>query len=108
MRLKLSYSLISLWQRGDMNAVVEALFGVWQPPTDAMNFGTQKHKEWEEEVKRTGCMPLSTIRQDTATPTATQAQFRQVAIRYYDQTPNASRSNTITNTRTKRVQALST
>lgn len=57
MRLKLSYSLISLWQRGDMNAVVEALFGVWQPPTDAMNFGTQKHKEWEEEVKRTGCMP---------------------------------------------------
>lgn len=57
MRLKLSYSLIGIWQRGDINAVIEALNGVWQPPNEAMAYGTQKHKEWESEVNRTKCMP---------------------------------------------------
>lgn len=57
MRLKLSYSLINLWQRGDTNGVIEALHGHWQEPNEAMKFGIQKHKEWENEVNATGCMP---------------------------------------------------
>jgi hypothetical protein len=57
MRLKISYSLIRLWERGDINALIEALNGIWQEPSPAMEYGTMKHKEWEDEVNRTGCMP---------------------------------------------------
>lgn len=57
MKLKLSYSVMNLWQRGDVSGVIEALNGVWHEPNDAMKFGIEKHKEWEEEVKATGCMP---------------------------------------------------
>lgn len=58
MKLKLSYSVMNLWQRGDINGVIEALHGHWQEPSEAMKFGTMKHKEWEEEVKKTHCMPI--------------------------------------------------
>lgn len=57
MRLKVSYSLINLWQRGDYQGVWDALHGKWKPATPQMEFGTKMHKEWEEEVKRTQHLP---------------------------------------------------
>ena len=56
-KLKLSASVINLWQRGDKQGVYDALHGIWRPSTPQMEYGTQKHKEWEEEVNRTGCLP---------------------------------------------------
>jgi len=56
-RLKLTASIVGLWARGDRQGVINALHGVYNPPTEAMVFGTQKHKEWENEVNETGCLP---------------------------------------------------
>lgn len=57
MRLKISYSIINLWLKGDISAVVEALNGHWQEQTPAMLYGIEKHKEWENYVNETGKLP---------------------------------------------------
>ena len=55
--LKLSASVINLWQRGDRQGVYDALHGKWREPTPQMEFGINQHKEWELEVNRTGHLP---------------------------------------------------
>lgn len=57
MRLKLSYSLMAMWERGEQSAVIEALHGHWRQPNEYMKFGIQMHEEWEREVKETGMLP---------------------------------------------------
>ena len=58
MRLKISYSIINLWLKGDISGVVEALNGHWQEPTEAMAYGLRKHKDWENYVNETKCLPM--------------------------------------------------
>lgn len=57
MNIRLSYSIISLWLAGDYEGAIQALRGVWREPTDAMKYGSEKHKEWELEVQETGNLP---------------------------------------------------
>ena len=57
MKLKLSYSILSLWKRGDYDGVLDALNGKWREPNEYMKFGTEKHREWENEVRETGELP---------------------------------------------------
>lgn len=58
MKLKLSYSIINIWKSKDYDRALEALLGHWRAPSEDMLYGTKMHKEWEEEVNRTGCMPV--------------------------------------------------
>jgi len=57
MKLKISYSVITIWLRGDINGVIEALNGHWSKPNEYMQYGIEKHKEWELEVIQTGRLP---------------------------------------------------
>lgn len=57
MKLKLSYSVIRLWQEGKVSEAIEALHGHWQEPNQYMKYGIEKHKEWENETKVTGRIP---------------------------------------------------
>lgn len=57
MKLKISYSIISMWEKGDINGVIEALNGHWQKPNKYMQYGIEQHEKWEAEVKQTGCLP---------------------------------------------------
>lgn len=56
-RLKISYSIANAWLNGDKEGAMRMLLGERIEPTPAMQFGTAMHKEWEDEVKRTQCMP---------------------------------------------------
>lgn len=57
MRLKLSFSIINAWYHGDKDGAIDMLMGKWREPTEAMQFGTFMHKQWENEVNETGCLP---------------------------------------------------
>lgn len=57
MRLKLSFSTVSLWRNGDVDGAIDALMGKYREPTDAMKFGTFMHRQWENEVNETKCLP---------------------------------------------------
>lgn len=57
MKLKISYSIINLWQKGDVSGVIEALHGHWHEQTEAMLYGIEKHKEWELYTNRTNKLP---------------------------------------------------
>lgn len=57
MNIKLSYSLISWWLAGDYEGVFKALNGDWGETSEAAQYGIDKHKEWEQEVRNTGCLP---------------------------------------------------
>lgn len=37
---------------------MDALYGKWKAPTPQMEFGTEQHKRWEQEVKETGRLPM--------------------------------------------------
>lgn len=56
-RLKLTASIVNVWERGDRQELIDVLHGEWRPPTEPMEYGTLKHKEWELEVKNTGRLP---------------------------------------------------
>lgn len=57
MKLKLSHSIMAMWERGDTDGALAALQGVYMPPNEYMKFGIAMHKEWEREVKETNCLP---------------------------------------------------
>lgn len=57
MKLKLSFSTVNMWLNGDHDGAIDALVGKYREPTEAMQFGTFMHKQWEDEVNQTGHMP---------------------------------------------------
>lgn len=49
MHIRISYSIINLWLAGQYEDAIMALTKKkWREPTEAMQFGTDKHKEWED------------------------------------------------------------
>ena len=57
MKLRLSFSTVSMWRNGDVDGAIDALMGKYREPTDAMKFGSFMHKQWEQEVNNTQCLP---------------------------------------------------
>jgi len=58
MKFRASYSILNVWQSGNYERAVEMYFKLKEFTTRAMHEGKEKHKEWEEEVKKTGKMPI--------------------------------------------------
>jgi hypothetical protein len=56
--IRLSYSILSKWARGDWEGAIEAYIGHWPPPTPAMLAGREAHERWEAETRKTGKMPV--------------------------------------------------
>ena len=46
-----------MWRNGDVDGAIDALMGKYREPTDAMTFGSFMHKQWEQEVHHTQCLP---------------------------------------------------
>ena len=57
MKLRLSFSTVSMWRNGNVDGAIDALMGNYPKPTDAMKFGTFMHEQWEKEVIETQCLP---------------------------------------------------
>lgn len=57
MQIRISYSIIWLWLAGEYEAAIMALQRKWREPSEAMAYGIKMHKEWEEEVGKTGKLP---------------------------------------------------
>jgi hypothetical protein len=56
-KFRASYSTLSTWARGDIDRAVEGYFKLATFTTPQMEAGKKFHKEWELEIKETGCMP---------------------------------------------------
>ena len=58
MKLRVSYSLLRMWEAGRTDDALRVIFkGTYPPATDPMRLGIQFHKRWEEEIHETGCLP---------------------------------------------------
>ena len=57
MQLRISQSIIALWLAGEYEEAIQALHGNWREPSEAMEYGTKRHEEWEKHVKKTGTLP---------------------------------------------------
>lgn len=55
--IRVSYSILSSWARGDIERAVAPYAGIEIEPTKAMEYGKKKHADWEKETKRTGRLP---------------------------------------------------
>lgn len=58
MKFRASYSVLNAWSSGNYERAVEMYFKLKEFTTEAMANGKEWHKEWETEVKTTGCMPV--------------------------------------------------
>lgn len=56
-KFRASYSVLSLWQSGRWEDAINAYFKLEAFTTPQMEEGKRFHQEWEEEVKKTGCLP---------------------------------------------------
>lgn len=55
--MRVSYSILSAWARGDYDRAVAPFVGVEMEATDAMLEGRKLHEQWEAEAKKTGKLP---------------------------------------------------
>ena len=55
--IRVSYSILNSWAHGDIERAVAPYAGVDIESTEAMEYGRQKHADWEKETKRTGRLP---------------------------------------------------
>jgi hypothetical protein len=55
--IRVSYSILSAWARGDVDRAIAPFLGEEVLPTQAMIEGKEWHKKWEDETNRTGCRP---------------------------------------------------
>ncbi len=55
--MRVSFSILDSWARGDYDRAVGPFLGVEIPPTEAMLRGNRLHKEWEVETLGSGCLP---------------------------------------------------
>lgn len=56
--IRVSYSILSAWARGDVDRAIAPFLGQEVPPTQAMIDGKKWHERWEKETNRTGRRPL--------------------------------------------------
>lgn len=55
--IRVSYSILASWERGDVDRAIAPYLGVEVEPTEAMVAGKEWHKRWENEVRRTKHLP---------------------------------------------------
>ena len=55
--IRVSYSILNSWARGDIDRAVAPYAGVEIEATEAMEYGKKKHEAWEKETRRTGRLP---------------------------------------------------
>lgn len=55
--MKVSYSILNMWQQGRYDDAIAAYQGIWIPPTDQMKAGTEYHQAWENEVNASHKLP---------------------------------------------------
>lgn len=55
--IRVSYSILNAWAKGDVDRAVAPYAGVDLEATEAMEFGKRKHATWERETKHTGRLP---------------------------------------------------
>lgn len=55
--IRVSYSILNSWAKGDIDRAVAPYAGIEMEPTEAMEYGKEKHAAWEKEVKQTGRLP---------------------------------------------------
>ena len=55
--IRVSYSILNSWARGDAERAIAPYAGVKMPPTDAMEYGKRKHAQFENYVRRTKRLP---------------------------------------------------
>lgn len=55
--IRVSYSILSAWARGDIDRALGPFLGKEIAPTQAMIEGKHWHAKWEKETNRTGCRP---------------------------------------------------
>ena len=56
-KMRLSYSLLAQWERGDVQGAVDTYFHVHKEGNEAMNHGLEVHKQIEEHIKSYNCFP---------------------------------------------------
>lgn len=57
MVLRVSYSILSAWARGDYDRALSMYFREETPTTPAMELGKKMHDKWEKEIEKTKSMP---------------------------------------------------
>jgi hypothetical protein len=55
--IRVSYSILSAWESGDIDRAIAPFAGVEIEPTEAMDEGRRKHNVWEREVRHTRRLP---------------------------------------------------
>lgn len=55
--VKLSYSILDAWKRGDWERAVGMYIGQPLPGTPEMELGKAKHEQWEQEIIKSGDLP---------------------------------------------------
>ena len=55
--IRVSYSILSAWARGDIERAIAPYIGQEVEPTEAMVAGKRLHEQWEKEVRRTKRLP---------------------------------------------------
>jgi len=56
-QIRLSYSILEPWSKGDYDEALRRYWREEQQPTQAMIEGKLLHQQWEDEVKKTKCLP---------------------------------------------------
>lgn len=56
-KFRASYSILSTWAKGDWTNAIKMYFKMDAFENEAMRQGKIYHKQWENEVKETGCLP---------------------------------------------------
>lgn len=55
--MRVSYSILSNWARGNYEDAVNTYLGHYPAATPAMEAGKYWHKKWERDGRQTGCLP---------------------------------------------------
>lgn len=78
---RLSYTTLELWARGETDRAIASYLGKPHPYTHPMlELGKTKHKLWESEVLRTGCMPVELGGQKLKNPEVEKKHIRDLDL----------------------------
>lgn len=78
---RLSYSTLEMWQQGESDRAIAGFLGKKHPFTTPMlELGRTKHKLWESEVLRTGCIPKELGGQKLNNPIVERKHVRDLIL----------------------------
>ena len=71
-KLRLSYSLLHTWDKGDIQGAIDLYFHVDRPLTEPLKRGREVHEEIEKHIKEHGSFPKWFFEYDLDNPTPEQ------------------------------------